>query len=94
MSVRNTDSETDFDADEYHDAVAALCAQSRGDKRQRARKRLKRNKHVRNPSSGAASAARDADNTIQARGGLITPRCAPRRRNRRRQVVADAPVVG
>ena len=94
MSVRNTDSETDFDADEYHDAVAALCAQSRGDKRQRARKRSKRNKHVRNPRSSAASAARDADNTMQARGGLITPRCAPRRRNRRRQVVADAPVVG
>ena len=95
MSDRNTGSDTDFDAEEYRDAVAALCARSKYTSRRRNRKRSKRGKNDSNPRSDAASATRDADcNPLQARGGLLTPRCPPRRSGERRQVVADAPVVG
>ena len=92
-------SESDFDEDAHREAVAALPA-SRG-KSTASRRRRKnaqdapRSRATRGRTriqASPASTSRGAAHPNSARGGRqITPLCPPRRRNRRRRVVADAP---
>ena len=93
-------SESDFDEDVYREALAALQTSEGTFKTSRRRRR----KYAPATSRSAAMRSRTRAQTVppsvpqstphhnSARGGRqITPLCPPRRRNRRRTVVADVP---
>ena len=92
-------SESDFDEDAYREALAALQTSEGASKTSRRRRKktsaISRSNAMRSRTraqSVPSPVPRSTPNQRSARGGRqITPLCPPRRRYRRRSVVADVP---